>query len=584
MRDLARPQDYAGLAWDSPLAVGLQHCWPLDGQSLWTDLVSGDPLTPSSGHKYEFQGHGILGQTLYLPASYNSSVLTTGGLADLAAPWTVHFWWQRRANSSGQMQLFAKVGSLVGIKPEQYYATGYLGFTYGSTNGDIGVQAPVGRPVPITYAQGASTLSIYVDGQLRGTINTSGSFLPRTHIGNFPASLGDTAVTGHWGHLCVWNRELPLAEVQLLHHPGTQWDLLWVPSRRVYLAVGGGGGSVFPLSLGGTITPAGATTKNVAALKAGAIAPAAAILRATAKGLAGAVTPSGVPTKSGAKTLAGGVSPAGVADLFRAVVRGVSGTLTTAGVVLLAPAKAVGGAVAPAGAIAKAANQVLGGGVTPAGAVATVRAVLRSVGGALAPSGAILRAAAKGLGGVVTPAGVVAKADAKPLGGSVAPTGAVSVVRAILRTFTGATTPTGALARAASLVRAGVVLPTGTRLKGAATRLAGALAPSGAVAIGRAYLRSLAGSVGPSGALRKTITLARSGSIGPVGQRAKAAAVHLAGAVTAAGVAALFVPTGPTVLWATAAGDVLRATGGQADLLQVLALNDGILDLARDDD
>ena len=248
-RELIRPQEYQGLQWDSPLAVGLQHVWPLDAVSHLNNLVTNQPLTvnPTSGYRFG-EGHPVLGTTLVLPSGGSTASMLIAGLADLAAPWSFHFWWQRIATATSVSVMTSKAGVTTGIRPEQYNNTTNLGFSTGSDLYVSGATVPTDRAVPITYTQASGAginASIYATlnagRMLRGTVATSGSLLTLSRIGNY-ADLVSLAVYGWWGHIHVWNRVLSESEVQMLHEPPTQWNTLWTPSRRSYSRISAGGG------------------------------------------------------------------------------------------------------------------------------------------------------------------------------------------------------------------------------------------------------------------------------------------------------------------------------------------------------
>lgn len=280
-RDLiVRPQDYQGVQWDSPLAAGLRHLWPLDGQSHLNNLVTNQPLTVNAGSGFRYgEAHPILGRSLFNPSGAVGSMLISG-LSDLAAPWTIHWWWHRIATATSVSVLTSRAGTTTGVRPEQYPTTFALGFSTGSDLFVSGATVPTDRAVPITYTQASGAginASIYATlnagKMLRGTIASSGSVLTLSRLGNY-ADAVSLAMFGWWGHLHVWDRVLSESEVALLHEPPTQWDTLWVPVPRAYLFLGGGGGTgtasltleAVTLSATGTLAIAGTAAPTLGAV------------------------------------------------------------------------------------------------------------------------------------------------------------------------------------------------------------------------------------------------------------------------------------------------------------------------------
>jgi len=383
-RDTIRPQEYQGIDWSSAQAVGLRHLWPLDGRSYLGNLVTGEPLTMNAGSSYRFDGHPILGHSLYLPITGNNYSMLIAGLADLPAPWTFNFWWQRVHTGTSVAVMTSKTGSTIGVRSEQYNNTSALGYSAAGTDYSSGHVTPLDQAVAVTYVQTATDVLIYVDGILRGTLTTAGAVLTLSRIGNYADSVA-LATYGFFGQIGVWARAFSPSEVAELVDPRTRWDLLWTPDRArvkapsatttvvsLTLAVAAGltptgllsaSGST-GLSVGATAGPgslgtlAGATTFGAsAAMTATAIAQLQAAVtslvaavsqvatsRATMIGVAPLaltgtlVTPQALARALGLLALAasGGLTQAGSVTLSGTVPLAVSASLTPAGTVVAA--------------------------------------------------------------------------------------------------------------------------------------------------------------------------------------------------------------------------------------------------------
>lgn len=248
LRDVIRPQDYQGIDWSSEQAVGLRHFWPLDGRSLYTNLVTGEPLTLNTGSSYRFDGHALLGHSLYLPSGGNNYSMLISGLADVAAPWTFHFWWQRVATPTTVSVFTSKPGSANGVRPEQFNTTNALGYTSGGSDLASTLIAPTDRAVAITYVQATTgNLLIYVDGVERGSLATFQVPITLSRLGNYADSVS-LATYGAFGQIGVWERAFSPGEVAGLADPLTRWNLLWTPDRSSVMAPGAPGEPGEPLA------------------------------------------------------------------------------------------------------------------------------------------------------------------------------------------------------------------------------------------------------------------------------------------------------------------------------------------------
>jgi hypothetical protein len=188
---------------------------------------------------------------------------------------------------------------------------------------------------------------------------------------------------------------------------------------------GSAGGTTFPQSVAGAVTPSGALIRQTAKRPAGTLTPAGALLRRPGKQTSGAVTPAGAALKQTGKLLAGGLTPAGAVASIRMRVLAVAGSLVPGGALLRQASTHPAGTVGPFGAVAKTTARLLAGTLVPAGVVVASLARVLALAGALAPAGALLRSTAKTVGGAIVPAGALRKlldralARAMPLAGAV---------------------------------------------------------------------------------------------------------------------------------------------------------------------
>lgn len=129
------------------------------------------------------------------------------------------------------------------------------------------------------------------------------------------------------------------------------------------------GGTTTPISLSGSVAPAGSVSRQTSKPLAGSTTPTGAMLRQTIKTLAGATGPAGALTRSITKALAGAVTPTGT--LVRQPGKALTGAVTPTGAVSRLVGKTLAGTVSPAGVVLKVLGRLLGGSISPAGALAT---------------------------------------------------------------------------------------------------------------------------------------------------------------------------------------------------------------------
>lgn len=177
------------------------------------------------------------------------------------------------------------------------------------------------------------------------------------------------------------------------------------------------GGTTYPQSVAGGISPAGGLTKQAGKALAGAISPAGALARRTAKSLAGAISPAGALVKRTAKSFSGAISPSGTVSAIKTALVSLSGAISPSGALARRTGKVLSGAISPAGALVKRTARSFGGAISPAGSLAALRTILKSIGGSISPSGALSRSIRFNVAGAIAPAGGLVKRISKVLSG-----------------------------------------------------------------------------------------------------------------------------------------------------------------------
>jgi hypothetical protein len=198
----------------------------------------------------------------------------------------------------------------------------------------------------------------------------------------------------------------PLTAAEVTELSADPWQILEARSFTWFFdqAVGG---TTYNQSTGGSITAAGALTKQ------------------TGKSLSGSSTPAGTLTRLISKSFGGSITYTGniVKLTQRALSSSITGTGSLATMILFTAS--MGGSITPSGAIAKLTMKALDGATTLAGAISKMTA--------------------KGLGGELTMVGALAKLTARAVSGSVTVAGAVTTSYQVLKLLAGSITVTGAL-------------------------------------------------------------------------------------------------------------------------------------------
>jgi hypothetical protein len=242
-------------------------------------------------------------------------------------------------------------------------------------------------------------------------------------------------------------------------------------------------GGAYTQSVDGTVTSAGALSKQARKLAAGTVTSSGATLKQAARALSGAVTSAGALIKRAAKTAAGSVASAGALAASKVALKVLAGTVTSAGALVKRTNAVRAGTVTSAGTLARQTSHALAGAVTSAGAL--VKQTRRALAGAIASAGAL---SGVKIGGFFT----------KALTGTVTSSGAL--VRRTNKALTGTAASSGALTRRISRALGGTVTSGGTLAKRTARALAGIVASALGVVSG-----ILPQNIGPQGEGRVTI-------------------------------------------------------------------------------
>lgn len=192
----------------------------------------------------------------------------------------------------------------------------------------------------------------------------------------------------------------------------------------------GGGGTTYNQSASGTLTPAGAMTRQTNKVAAGTLTTAGATVRSTAKSLAGTLTTAGAAIKQAAKSLAGTLSTSGALATARIYLAALTGTLTPAGTLAKQAGKSMAGTLTSAGALVRSTAKSLAGTLASAGAlvadfISGSTTFSQAVGGTLTTAGSLARSTSKSLAGTLTTAGTISRQIAKSLAGTLTTAGSV---------------------------------------------------------------------------------------------------------------------------------------------------------------
>lgn len=183
------------------------------------------------------------------------------------------------------------------------------------------------------------------------------------------------------------------------------------------------GGTQYEQAVAGTLTTAGALTRETAVTHEGTLTTAGALSRRTTRALAGTLTMSGALVAQARKALAG--------------------ILTTAGSLARLTARSFGGTLTSAGQLSRKTSYSLAGTLSSAGSLNAIKVTVKSLAGTLTMAGSLSRTAQKSVAGTLTMGGTLGRAISVSVGGTLAMSG--SLVRGIRTTVAGALSFVGTL-------------------------------------------------------------------------------------------------------------------------------------------
>lgn len=401
-------------------------------------------------------------------------LLRTSGVLDHNSPYTV-MCWIRPSSISGAPCIFAVSAGTYSANGEELYISVSLGnrLTLYAVNGATdGFGSPNGSVLSTNtwyhvaiVRESTTSLKSYLNGVYEQTCTVSAASRTASSRMEFGAwsSGNNDPFSGRMHAIKIWDVALTAAEIAQEMNTVAPRKLAnlwgWYPTRpgsgeRAKDYSGNGrdfteGGTLTdddppPISWGGRIGRrfrAGATTYNQA--------------------VAGTLTSAGALTRQTGKTLAG--------------------TLTSAGALVRRTTKVLAGTLTSAGALIKQAHKVFGGTLTSSGALTAARVFLKAIGGTLTSSGALVKTTTKTLAGTLTSSGAVIKRTTKGLAGTLTSSGALTGVRVFLKAVGGTLTSSGALVKTTTKTLSGTLSSSGALVRRTTKILAGTLSTAGAL-------------------------------------------------------------------------------------------------------
>ena len=381
-----------------------------------------------------------------------------------------------------------------------------------------------------------------MSGTAADAVNTGSALL----LGRF-GDTGSDFMDGYLAAAAAWDRVLDDTEIETLDTTLQDWyDStpvgLWRPSddpaddligTSDQVAITGtrivrhtapepfdfelaAGGTIFPVSLDGAITPAGVLADEVRKTLAASSTPTGALAKQTQKLPAGTVTPAAILLKQIARVYTGTSTPTGALANIRIRLAAFAGLITPTSTLTRQTNKPVGGASTPTGVLTRQPQKkTLAGTVTPTSVLGNVRTKLVAFAGAITPGGILTKQTGKPLGGTVTPTGSLTRQTQKRPGGTITPTSTLANIRTRLVSFAGSITPTSLLTRQPRRILTGQVTPTSTVTKQTARRFTAASTPTGTLTRSAIRPKALAGQTTPTGLLRRQVAKTLTGSSSP---------------------------------------------------------------------
>jgi hypothetical protein len=193
---------------------GLVDWWPGEGNP--NDIFGSCNATPNNEFTYTAGKQGLAFQF-----DGTTSYLAVPGAASLSPPWTVGMW-VKRQNAPGTGAALMGDGTYE-LKLEQYNGTHQVGLTqFGTGDYSFGYIVPAGVWTHLFFVGTSTGTSLYVNGILRSTLQTSMP-LPRAYIGaGYVSSTGQLVdyMLGSLDEILLFNRALSATEIRNLYLAG----------------------------------------------------------------------------------------------------------------------------------------------------------------------------------------------------------------------------------------------------------------------------------------------------------------------------------------------------------------------------
>jgi len=196
---------------------GMVNWWP--GQGNGNDIFGTNNGTPSGGLSY---ATGKVGLGFHFNDS-SSYLLVNGGTSN-APPWTACMWVNRSASPNSSAALMGD--QTYSLKLEQYNATHEVGITKSGVADYLFTPpytAPAGVWTHLAFVGTSSSVALYTNGVLEGSVTVSGFMLPRACIGgNFIANGSPTDIMlGGIDELQTYNTALTAAQIKSIYAAGS---------------------------------------------------------------------------------------------------------------------------------------------------------------------------------------------------------------------------------------------------------------------------------------------------------------------------------------------------------------------------
>jgi GH25 family lysozyme M1 (1,4-beta-N-acetylmuramidase) len=196
---------------------GMVNWWPAEGNPL--DIFGTNNATPNGGLTYIT---GEVGLAFHFNDT-NSYLLVSGGTSN-APPWTACMWVNRSASPFTSAALMGD--ELYSLKLEQYNATHQVGITKSGVEDYTftpAYTAPAGVWTHLTFVGTSSSVTLYTNGVMEGSISVSGFMLPRAAIGcNLIGNGNPTDVMlGGLDELQVYNNALTATQIKSIYSAGS---------------------------------------------------------------------------------------------------------------------------------------------------------------------------------------------------------------------------------------------------------------------------------------------------------------------------------------------------------------------------